>query len=79
MPTGTDVRAQEAGRNFLELEQRDPWDFRFRFAQAMLIAHPYLGSCIGCSVRESFFSRGSRGLNFPATPTRGDTPPRAAK
>lgn len=30
------------GKTFLELEQEDPWEFRFRFAQAMLLAHPYL-------------------------------------
>lgn len=47
----------EAGRNFLELEQRDPWDFRYRFAQAMLLAHPYL--------RELHRLLGARELFFP--------------
>ena len=32
----------EAGRAFLEIEQRDVWEFRYRFAQAMLLGHPYL-------------------------------------
>jgi len=30
------------GEQFLALEQRSVWEFRYRFAQAMLIAHPYL-------------------------------------
>lgn len=47
----------EAGRKFLELEQRDAWEFRDRFAQAMLLAHPYL--------REIYRLLGSRELFFP--------------
>jgi hypothetical protein len=30
------------GEQFLTLEGHDVWEFRYRFAQAMLIAHPYL-------------------------------------
>lgn len=47
----------DAGRKFLEIEQRDPWEFRYRFAQAMLLAHPYL--------RELLRLLGSRELFFP--------------
>lgn len=47
----------EAGEKFLELEQRDAWEFRDRFAQAMLLAHPYL--------RELYRLLGSRELFFP--------------
>lgn len=47
----------DAGRSFLELEQRDAWEFRDRFAQAMLLAHPYL--------RELYLLLGSRELYFP--------------
>lgn len=46
-----------AGSEFLEVELRDPWEFRDRFAQAMLIAHPYL--------RELHSLLGSRELFFP--------------
>jgi hypothetical protein len=46
-----------AGGRFLELEQRDAWEFRDRFAQAMLLAHPYL--------RELYRLLGSRELYFP--------------
>ncbi|MER9168526.1 hypothetical protein NKI12_14295 [Mesorhizobium australicum] len=47
----------EAGAKFLELERRDAWEFRDRFAQAMLIAHPYL--------RELYRLLGSQELFFP--------------
>lgn len=47
----------EAGGKFLKLEQRDAWEFRDRFAQAMLLAHPYL--------RELYRLLGSRELFFP--------------
>jgi hypothetical protein len=47
----------EAGSEFLELERRDAWEFRDRFAQAMLIAHPYL--------RELYHLLGSQELFFP--------------
>lgn len=47
----------QAGKQFLELEQRDAWEFRDRFAQAMLLAHPYL--------REIYLLLGSRELFFP--------------
>src|SRR5207244_4313605 len=39
--TRTFTLTQE-GEQFLALEKRDLWEFRYRFAQAMLIAHPYL-------------------------------------
>jgi hypothetical protein len=47
----------EAGTKFLELERRDAWEFRDRFAQAMLIAHPYL--------REFYRLLGAQELFFP--------------
>lgn len=47
----------EAGSNFLELERRDAWEFRDRFAQAMLLGHPYL--------RELYRLLGSQELFFP--------------
>jgi hypothetical protein len=48
----------EAGKKFLELEQRDPWEFRDRFAQAMLLAHPYLREiCWLLDSRDLFFPR----------------------
>jgi hypothetical protein len=47
----------EAGNKFLELERRDAWEFRDRFAQAMFIAHPYL--------RELYRLLGSQELFFP--------------
>jgi hypothetical protein len=46
-----------AGKELLELEQRNVWEFRDRFAQAMLLAHPYL--------RELYRLLGSRELFFP--------------
>jgi hypothetical protein len=48
----------DAGRQFLKLEQRDAWEFRDRFAQAMLLAHPYLRELYRLlSSRELFFPR----------------------
>jgi hypothetical protein len=48
----------ENGEEFLALEERDVWEFRFRFAQAMLIAHPYLRELHQVLVsRELFFPR----------------------
>lgn len=47
----------EAGKAFLEIEQRDVWEFRYRFAQAMLLGHPYL--------RELHRLLGSQDLFFP--------------
>jgi len=32
----------DEGKRFLALEERSRWEFRHRFAQAMLIAHPYM-------------------------------------
>lgn len=46
-----------AGEEFLELEERNVWDFRYRFAEAMLIGHPYM--------RELHQSLTSRELFFP--------------
>ena len=46
-----------AGEAFLEIERRDAWEFRDRFAQAMFFAHPYL--------REIQRLLGSRELFFP--------------
>lgn len=47
----------EAGSEFLELDGRHAWEFRDRFAQAMLLAHPYL--------RELYRLLGSQELFFP--------------
>lgn len=51
----------EAGRQFLALEERDVWEFRSRFAQAMLIAHPYMRELHRVlTSRELFFPRVQR-------------------
>lgn len=48
----------DAGRKFLELERHDAWEFRDRFAQAMLLAHPYLRELYRLlSSQELFFPR----------------------
>jgi hypothetical protein len=47
----------QAGIRFLDLEKRDAWEFRDRFAQAMLLAHPYL--------RELYRLLNGRELYFP--------------
>jgi hypothetical protein len=51
----------EAGRQFLTLEERDVWEFRYRFAQAMLVAHPYMRELHQLlSSKELFFPRVQR-------------------
>jgi hypothetical protein len=55
----------EDGRQFLAIERRDPLEFRHRFAQALLLAHPYM--------RELVTLLGSRELFFPRI-QRADLP-----
>jgi hypothetical protein len=48
----------EHGEEFLALDERDSFEFRRRFAQAMLIAHPYLRELQRLSLsQELFFPR----------------------
>jgi hypothetical protein len=46
------------GKDFLALERTDPLQFRHRFAQAMLIAHPYMRELLTrLATQELFFPR----------------------
>src|SRR5437588_242738 len=53
------------GEQFLDLEEGNVWEFRYRFAQAMLITHPYLRELHRLLRSREFFFPRVQGSELP--------------